>query len=428
MTDQPLPARPEIERMTLGSIMLDGSIMDNLRGTLIADDFSTEAHRLIWRACCAVYDAGARVDRITVFDSLSRAGASGAVGGLTYLVGLDDGLPERQPNAAYVTSLKDLTARRRIIAEAWAAEAAARDLTRGVDDILASFGTAALRITSPTSDSDRSKASTAALIAADGLDSLFRARTRGRVPLPWPRLDDLLSGLGSGQVMLLMGQTSRGKTSAALQMAVCAASAGIVPCVWTLEMEPRALLRRMLTQMSGIRSRYDMTADQRAVLLGAAAELTDNPVHFDSTSRNVTSFMAALRRIRAQHRLGFAVVDYLQLIRSTNRNSNRAQEVSDNSRAIKLAAMDLGIPIVVLSQVDRSSVKGGGKIGLHSAKESGDAENDADIVAWIDAPAELARDADTAVTFRVGKQREGPCGEVQMVFRPQTQTFVEVSS
>ena len=91
-----------------------------------------------------------------------------------------------------------------------------------------------------------------------------------------------------------------------------------------------------------------------------------------------------------------------------------------------MAAMDLGIPFLVLSQVDRSSVKGDGKIGLHSAKESGDIENDADVVLWIDAP-ELSKDQDTTVAVKVGKQREGPSGfSIPMTFRPSTQAFEEI--
>jgi len=118
-------------------------------------------------------------------------------------------------------------------------------------------------------------------------------------------------------------------------------------------------------------------------------------------------------------------VDYLQLIRGSR--TNRAQEVSDNSRSLKMAAMDLGIPIVVLSQVDRSSVKGGGEISLHSGKESGDIENDADVVLWIQG-GELSREQDTPISLHVGKQREGPAGfSIPMIFSPTSQTFQEVS-
>ncbi len=160
----------------------------------------------------------------------------------------------------------------------------------------------------------------------------------------------------------------------------------------------------------------------------ASVTLDENRIYLDSDARNVGSFVAGLRRVKAQGRLGMAVVDHLQLIRSTS-SRNRAQEVSENSRSLKLAAMDLDIPFLVLSQVDRSSVKGDGVIGLHSAKESGDIENDADVVMWVQSGAEFSRDQDTLVSLHVGKQREGAAGfSIPMVFRPQSQTFMEVEN
>jgi replicative DNA helicase len=158
----------------------------------------------------------------------------------------------------------------------------------------------------------------------------------------------------------------------------------------------------------------------------AIARLNDNPIHFDPHSRSVSGFVSRLRHVRAEAGLGFAVVDYLQSIRGSGRN--RAQEVSDNSLELKLAAMDLEFPILVLSQVDRAGVKGETKIGLHSAKESGDIENDCDVQLWIEGP-EPTRDQDTQGSVRLAKQREGPAGfSIPMVFRPQPQTFLEISA
>jgi replicative DNA helicase len=169
-----------------------------------------------------------------------------------------------------------------------------------------------------------------------------------------------------------------------------------------------------------------LTFDEREAQSLAVAQLDQSPIYFDSRSRKVVAFNSSVRQVRSKNRRAVGIVDYLQLIRGSGRN--RAQEVSDNSRALKLTAMDLDMPLVVLSQVDRGSVKGdSARIGLHSAKESGDCENDADVVAWIEA-GELSRDHDTSVSFHVGKQREGPAGfSIPMIFRPQNQVFLEVS-
>jgi replicative DNA helicase len=229
-------------------------------------------------------------------------------------------------------------------------------------------------------------------------------------------------------MVVLMAATSRGKTSLALQVATAAAIQSHVPLVWTMEMSPKSLFQRMVTQITGSPStRRGTSFEERQGQRLAIAQLNDSPVYFDQHSRSVASFAASLRQVRSQTKLGLAVVDYLQLIRGIGGRASRAQEVSDNSRALKLAAMDMGIPFLVLCQVDRSSVKSGGQITLHSGKESGDIENDADVVMWIEA-GELSRDLPTTVSLHIGKQREGPAGfSIPMVFSPTSQTFQEVS-
>ena len=112
-----------------------------------------------------------------------------------------------------------------------------------------------------------------------------------------------------------------------------------------------------------------MTFEERESLSAARIALTDDPVFMDYRSRSVGAFVASMRQVKARGRLGLGVVDYLQLDRGS-RGKNRNQEVSENSRALKLAAADLGIPLRALLQVDRTSVKGEGRIGLHSAKKA----------------------------------------------------------
>jgi replicative DNA helicase len=239
-------------------------------------------------------------------------------------------------------------------------------------------------------------------------------------------LDGPLNGIQDGQLIVLLGETSRGKTSWALQLAAAAAQQSLSPLIWGLEMSARSMFRRLVVQVSStpLSKSAQMTFQDREAHRDAVAFLNDSPVWFDTRSRSVAAFVASLRRLRRQARLGLAVVDYLQLIRSGS-HRNRADEVSDNSRALKLAAMDLEIPILVLSQVDRSSVKGDGEIGLHSAKNSGDIENDADVLLWIRAP-EFSRDSPTECKIHIGKQREGPVGfEIKLTFHPVTQRFEE---
>lgn len=422
-----LPHSNEVERYTIGALIQDAGAMDLVRGTLAAEDFLITDHARMWKACCRLYDAGGKVELVSLFEELQREKAPI---NLTQLLALTDGLPAGAPIANYANILREKATRRRAILEAHKLISKAQDETEPLSAVLDGFNAAAMSLTEAAAGSQARPVSTADLIALVGVDRLLAPRKRAAVSLPWPKLNQDLGGFGAEQMIVLMAQTSRGKTSAALQVVASAAAQGCAPVVWTMEMSPESLFRRLVAQMSGVRPSPRMSFEESNAVRDAVARLNDYPVYFDRSSRTVSAFAATIRRIRAQARVGIAVVDYLQLIRSEARGAaTRAQEVSANSRALKLLAMDLGIPVLVLSQVDRGSVKNGGEIGLHSAKESGDIENDADVMLWIQSQQELARDADTAVTMWVGKQREGSAGfGVPMVFRPQSQIFLEVGA
>jgi replicative DNA helicase len=409
-----IPANVDIERAVLG-IAITGS-MDEC-GSVEPADFSLSRHQTIWRCCYDLHAAGSPVDQITVVSRLGEAGLHEA----GYIVDLTEGSVKANL-PGYLKVLKEQTRRRRVLL---AAHHLAESVLGGVpvdeslDNFNGSLGAAEAGSGQEISSKD--------LIASAGVQTLLAGRTHGGLRLPWHRLNNALCGLSGGQMVVLMGATSRGKTSVALQVAAEAAVQGKTPIIWTMEMSPRSLFRRMVNQMSGVAGyTSQLTIDDRASQRDAIGRLDEQPVYFDAHSRTVGSFCASVRRARAKAGVGLAIVDYLQLIRGSGAHS-RAEEVSANSRAIKLAAMDLNIPFLVLSQVDRSSVKGGGEIGLHSGKESGDIENDADVVMWIKG-GELSRDSETPVTLWIGKQREGAAGfGIPMAFRPQSQTFVEMA-
>ena len=423
MTEITLPFHDELERLILGWIFLHPSHLDFVRSSLDTEDFSLEKHRRIWNQMCVLYDSGRPVDSVTVAEELRRAGRLESIDGLSYLVSLYDGLPDFPSVDDYVVRLRESTMRRRLIRAGQRLAISAADESNSTDGLVSEMEKTLIEV-SNRSNGNR-PISTREMIETEGLQSLLSPRGLKGIQLPWKRLNEALSGLDGGQLVVLMAATSRGKTSLALQICTCAAAQGLTPVTWTMEMSPREMFRKMAVQLSGVYPKRLLTFEERSALLDAGAKLGDEPLYFDSHSRNVGSFLGSLRQVRAKGRVGLGVVDYLQLIRGSGKT--RAQEVSENSRALKLAAMDMELPLLVLSQVDRSSVKGEGKIGLHSAKESGDIENDADVVLWIDAP-ELSRDQDTMVSLHVGKQRDGPAGfSIPMVFRPTSQTFLEVN-
>lgn len=422
-----LPTNVDAERFVLGSILLDDEFYGQAVALLQPDDFSLEKHRRIFKRMGELQARAEHVDRVTVANELKKYNELEACDGLSYLVSLDDGLPRIANLDSYIRIVKEKSTLRRIVFACQHIQNRCLTDDGTVDEILDSLAQTATDLSRSTFGSNR-PISTREMIQTEGIDKLLGPRREGMVPISvWPEIHNALKGFHSGQIIVLMAATSRGKTSMALQAATCAAAHRQTPIIWTMEMSPYSLFNRMVGQLSGVRNTYrELDASQRSAQRDALVTLDDNPVYFDRHSRTVASFISSVRQVRSQYGAGFAVVDYLQLIRAGSRGGSRAQEVSDNSRALKLAAMDLGIPILVLSQVDRSSVKGDGKIGLHSGKETGDIENDADVVLWIEA-GELSRDQDTVVSLHVGKQREGPAGfSIPMVFRPGSQTFMEM--
>jgi len=427
-----LPACSDLERAVLGLALRRSEYFDAARSAELSD-FSLDRHQRIWRRMCELYDAGEHVDILTLSNKLEALGEREEVGGISYLVDLDTGVPDVPLShidkhvSSYLDRMKDAALARRIVfvAENFVNRGcdgaeSGRELASAWQEFGSEFASGSLKTNHPLSTAD--------LIAQYGIEAMFGPIQHRGLALPWGSLDDALHGIGPGQVILLMAETSRGKTSMALQIATSAAIQGYTPLIWTLEMSPFSLQRRMVTQFSGVPAgQRFMNASELQAQRDALATFADLHIRFDDRSRSVSQFGAALRHVQGKvPKLGLGVIDYIQKIPSHG-GSNRAQEVSANSRAIQMLALDMQIPMLVLSQVDRGSVKGEGKIGLHSGKESGDIENDADVVLWIDA-GELSKDQPTNVTLNLGKQREGAAGfPIPMLFHPTTQVFQEYS-
>ena len=222
--------------------------------------------------------------------------------------------------------------------------------------------------------------------------------------------------------------TGRGKTSFALQIAAHATRQGKSPMIWALEMSPQQNFARMVNQIShvdGDRARHDaMSPEDRQRRKDAAFWLHGHPVWFDRHSRTVPSFVASVRHAKAKSDVGLVIVDYLQLIRFAGRAESRTREVGENSRALKLAAMDLDVPVMVLSQFKRTD--GTKDYTIHDLKESGDIENDSDVILLMNGE-QLDGDREISVRVNIGKQREGPTGhDFGLMFHPPSQSFRSV--
>jgi replicative DNA helicase len=406
-----LPQALDAERFVLGSMLVEPDLMPELRDALTADDWTIEAHRRVWAQSCDLFDSGIQVDRITLAEKLRDSGKLESVGGLAFLVDLSAGLP-RLPNvSSYVRLVKDKAFLRRAML---AAHELGKRCALGMDtpDEIAQFAHGLL--TTLTVPDGRDEFQTPAeIVDSIGFDALMRPRRRaGAVTLPWGWLDRNLGGLAPEQLVIIGGRTSQGKTSAALQIAVSAAGAGLRVPIFSLEMSSESLVQRMAIQRSGLDAERirdgSLGFGEREHLSEAIGWVHDLPLHILGTAaRNVIQISGALRRFITRFGSpGLVVVDHLHALASSDRSENRTQQVSADARALKLLAKECRCPLVVPAQLNTSTSRDNEVPTLADLRSSGEIAECADVVlfVWLDLkdenPIQRGR-------FVVAKQREG---------------------
>ncbi len=421
----PLPCDDITERFVIGSVLLDGRMMDSVRTALVEDDFTSQQRKTVWSAACAAYDKGAEINCISVYQELRVMGKEQSGGWLEFMTSLLDGVPIVESLEKDIAILKSKKCIRRMIALSEntinrccagidSAEDIQEALMRGAEELLTDSG-------------DNKPVSTRDLVDRLGIDGILNPRrTTGGVSLPWEGLQSGIDGLHPGQLVIAAAYTSRGKTSLACQIATHCTKQQLGVMYWTTEMPPEALFRRMIHQMAGVdgyrHRQQQLVPDEMERAKDVVGWLYDNPVWFDFRSRTVPQFLASLRQVRQKYRMGLVVVDHIQHLKSVGRTPSRAQEVAEISRSLKMGALDFELPFLVLSQVSRPK-EDNQPLTIHAIKESGDVENDADVVLLLNSAKPNGINP-VQVRLNVAKQREGPSGfDVPLTFRPSTQAF-----
>src|SRR5882672_364674 len=417
-----LPANLDAERFVLGSILMDDSYYIQAAGALEADDFSLEKHRRIFARMAEIHQRGERIDRVTLANELMGRNQLEAVDGLSYLVSLDDGLPQTFNIESYIRIVKDKAILRKIIFASQnlmnrciSSDEEPSQILAGAEETLLKLGESQVKsgLMSP------------AQIIEDyqgGLNSFLDPSKRIKgISTGFSKLDEMTGGLHAGELIILAARPSMGKTALALNIAQhVAAKLDKAVAVFSLEMSKESLLTRMLCASARVdsqkfRSGY-LNSEERQRLQVAASQLVRAPLFIDDTAgANLMDMHAKLRRLQAERReeIGLVVVDYLQLMSGRGRFENRNQEISTISRGFKMLSKELNVPLLVLSQLSRApeTRQGDHRPQLSDLRESGSIEQDADLVAFID-----REDLRGMAELIVAKQRNGPIGKVDLVF------------
>jgi replicative DNA helicase len=432
-----LPANLDAERYVLGSVLLNDAVYLQVAGSLDADDFSLEKHRRIFARMKDLYDRGEKIDRITLTNELMKTGQLESVDGLSYLITLDEGLPEIINLESYIKIVKGKSTLRKLIFNAQALMERCFIAEEEPEQILASAEESLLRLGEGQTKQQLQSPGTVISSFPGGIGAFLDPSQRiSGISTGFKRFDEMTGGLHGGELFILAARPSMGKTALALNIAQHVATHPSIRkpvAVFSLEMSSSSLLTRLLCAAARVdqhkfRAGY-LNADERRKLQVALADLTEAPLFLDDTAGvNLMDVHAKLRRMQSEHGLSLVVIDYLQLMSTRGRSENRNQEVSALSRGLKLMAKDLDVPFVVLSQLSRASETrpGDHKPQLSDLRDSGSIEQDADLVAFIFREEVYKKDREDIkglADLIIAKQRNGPIGTVPLRFLGQYTRF-----
>jgi replicative DNA helicase len=438
--ERPLPHNLEAERSILGAVLLDNHALNTAIEKLRAEDFFLPQHRRIFECMVQLGEKQQAIDTITLLEDLTRRGELESAGGIAYLSQLADGLPRVTNVEHYARIVKEKAVLRNLIFSASAIQEQALAAGDDADVILdraeaAIFELAEYRV--------RAGLIGVKELVRENFERLERIFSEGRritgLATGYADLDNQTAGLQSSELIILAARPSMGKTALALNIAENVALRHREPvAIFSLEMSKESLLLRMLASEARVDAHKfrtgHMNRDDWGKITSALANLGEAPLWIDdSASPTVLEMGAKARRLKRDRGLSLMIVDYLQLVVATHtgRGTNRQEEVSSISRALKGLAKELKVPIVVLSQLTRAPEREERRPQLADLRESGAIEQDADVVLFINRPnfykTDLPEEDRAKAELIVAKQRNGPTGNLNFVFLARHTRFEEAA-
>lgn len=421
-----LPAHIDAERAVLGALLLNDEYIGAVSEIIIPEDFYNTAHKLIFQAIVDLSQKHKRIDIVTLQNELTKRDQLESVGGIIYLVTLQEDIPSVGLIEQHAHIIKEKSVLRQLIGSA--ATIITNCYTQDESNIDAVLDDAEKTIFNISN-----KRSSNSFIQLDiWLKKTFqhlsdiKSHTKGITGIPsgFQQLDQMTSGFQNGDFIVLAARPSMGKTALAMCVALEAARSGFATGIFSLEMSAEQLTLRLLSAESGIGHHNirnaTISSDEWVDLTNVAAQLAEMKVFIDDTAMlNIMDLRAKARKLKMEHGLQFLVIDYLQLLHSTKKHENRHQEISDISRSLKALAKELNIPIIALSQLSRAvDSRMDKRPMLSDLRESGAIEQDADLIMFIyrDIVYNPETENPAAAELIIGKQRNGPTGTVFMNF------------
>ena len=441
------PHSVEAEQSVLGGLMLEASALDRITDLITDDDFYRREHRLIYRHIVRMSEQAKPVDVITVAESLENSDELDKAGGLSYLGSLVQNVPSAANVRRYGEIVRERSIMRKLVEVGSEIAASAYNPTgRDAAQLLDEAEGKVFEIAEAGSKGKQGFLSMPPLLTevVERIETLYGRDDASDVtgtPTGFTDLDKMTSGLQAGDLVIVAGRPSMGKTAFSINIAENVALDSKLPvAIFSMEMGAAQLAMRMLGSVGKL-NQHDLRSgklqdDDWGRLTHALGKLNDAPLFIDETAAlSSLDLRARARRLARQHngRLGLIVVDYLQLMSSNagKASENRATEISEISRGLKGLAKELQCPVIALSQLNRSLEQRPNKRPVMSdLRESGAIEQDADLILFIYRDEVYNKDTDDkgVAEIIIGKQRNGPIGTVALAFRGEYTRFDNLAS
>ena len=435
LKDRIPPNNLEAEQATLGALLLDSEAVGTVIRYLRPDNFYALQNQKIFQAIISLFNKGQRADLITITEELRQTGILDAAGGPGYIASLTDTVPTSANVEYYAKVVLENSVRRSLLNISHKIISSAHDDSTESRSVLENAQKLIFELTDANQSATFKTPKELIPQAIAAIEKLYHTRNAFTgVPSGFSDLDTMTSGFQKSELIIIGARPSVGKTALALSMAAHITIKEKIPAAFfSLEMSDMQLMQRLISSESKIpsekiRSGVLKISDFQSIQ-DAAGHIYDAPLYIvDMPNMKLLDLRAMARRIKSQFDVQIIFIDYLTLITSENSMIPRHEQIAEISRSLKSLARELNIPVVALSQVRRDAE--GKKPMLADLRESGSIEQDADVVMFLHrervASGKDGGDRDQAIETEliVAKQRNGPIGDVDILFLPRYTKFV----
>lgn len=428
------PNSLDSEKSVLGAVLLDNEALNLVLEIIRPDDFYQRSHQIVFEAMIEIYERRDPIDIITLANQLRVGSQIDAIGGMEYISHLVDIVPTAANTQYYARIIKEMSLRRKMIHEVSKISQEAFEMSGELDQFIDSVEQRIFKVSESRVNPSFVKAGDIVQHSIKDVEQRYVNKDSiTGVPTGFYDLDELTSGLQPSDLVIVAGRPSMGKTSLALSIARnVALSANKAVAIFSLEMSKEQIVTRLLcseARVSNSRVRSGKLGESDFPrLVDAASTISQADIYIDDTPAiSVLEMRAKSRRLHRENPLSLIIVDYMQLMRGSNRKiDRREQEISEISASLKALAKELRLPILALSQLNRGVESRQDKRPMMSdLRESGAIEQDADIIGFVyrDEVYHPETTDKGIAEFIISKHRNGPIGTVRMSFQAELTLF-----